>query len=361
MPTITFDQVADENDNAKPEDCFKMRVERIFKLLGRQSMMLTEFAKYYNELFDQPVNETLAELNGKSLAGFLSDNGVEVSGMIAKLKENRAAPSQSRLSAQAKNPTRGPALIRLRKLDITRAFVRSVDMSDFETAVAIDDPDYFGHYDNAGLPANIRQNLARLEINTPTAFQSYAIPCIFKNRNLDFVLESPRREGMTTAIAISLITLAMDLKTSPRFKRQKMSPIAIIVYENNQRANFGRITFMNIAKDTNVRCFHLQNPDDSYQYEVDVLTITAECLQDIIFNNKSKLNMENLQFICLDGGDNIMTNFGIHQTRDLLLTVDPETTNYIKIFTAEQLYESRRIELRDCLRRETIRIRADRK
>ena len=127
---------------------------------------------------------------------------------------------------------------------------------------------------------------------------------------------------MTTTLAISLITLAMDLKLTSRFKRHKMSPLAIIIYENNQKANFGRITFMNICKDTNVRCFHLQNPNDSYQYEVDILFITAEGLREIIFKNKSKLRMDNLHFICLDGGDNIMTNFGINQTRDLLLTMD---------------------------------------
>ena len=47
MSTITFDHIPDNNGNVKPEDCFKARVEQIFKLSGKQSMMLNEFAKYY--------------------------------------------------------------------------------------------------------------------------------------------------------------------------------------------------------------------------------------------------------------------------------------------------------------------------
>ena len=87
------------------------------------------------------MNETLNELNGKSLIDFLSENGVQVSGIIARLKQDQAnAAANNRPGFPS---PRGPTSFRPRKLDITRAFVRSIDISDFETTVPVEDPDYF--------------------------------------------------------------------------------------------------------------------------------------------------------------------------------------------------------------------------
>lgn len=87
------------------------------------------------------MNETLNELDGKSLVEFLSESGVEVSGVTAKLKQDQTSgPKNNRPGFQS---PRNSVSSRPRKLDITRAFTRSIDLSDFETAVPIDDPDYF--------------------------------------------------------------------------------------------------------------------------------------------------------------------------------------------------------------------------
>lgn len=132
------------------------------------------------------------------------------------------------------------------------------------------------------LNTNIKEKLASLEIETPTAFQKVSIPVIKSGANCYCV--ASKNSGKTTTL---LITTLQKLKCA----EEGTAPRAIVVVENKEKAEELYNLFLNYTRQNTLRVYladeklHIDVLKSEIFEGIDILISTPKTLNKLILQN----------------------------------------------------------------------------
>lgn len=129
------------------------------------------------------------------------------------------------------------------------------------------------------------------------------------------MIESPRKEGMTTSIAIATSTIVFDLLQAGCTSNSTMSPSVIVVFENQFKVNNGYNVFSSLLSSTSITCVKVDSVDESDTL-CHILLTTPVILRNLI--DSKRLNCQSLACVVIESGDYIMNSYGIPKTCKLM-------------------------------------------
>lgn len=132
------------------------------------------------------------------------------------------------------------------------------------------------------LNPEIQKILARLEITTPTPFQSKSIPVIKSGTNVYCI--APKDSGKTTTL---ILTTLQELKC----REIGNAPRAIVLVENIEKAKELYDAFLVYTKNTSLRVYvgheelHIDVQKSEIAMGVDILISTAKSMNKLFLSN----------------------------------------------------------------------------